>query len=371
MAELLKNLYTKEYINSLSLLLSKNYSSFNSNNFINNVFDSSWQNLELKQRMRHINNCMYNHLPKDYEKAIFILKNTYNEILNKKDKSEALQNMIFQDYVEIYGLDNCDISINAMQTFTLSSTCEFAIRQYILKYEDKTMKQMLLWAKDSNEEIRRLASEGCRPRLPWAFALPIFKKDPSKVLEVLDILQDDTAMYVKKSVANNLNDISKDHEDIVIDIAKKWYGQNEHKNWIIKHACRTLLKQGNQEILTIFGYKQNKSIILDNFKMQDDVTMGENIEFSFNLSDEKNLGKLRIEYSIDFVRLNNKSNNKVFFIAQKEFNESSKTINKKHSFKLINTRKYYAGIHKINIIINGIIMHTQKFELKEKKNDKK
>lgn len=366
MAALLKNLYTKQYINSLTNKLQNNYSTFNKKEFISNVFCSSWQDKELKQRMRHITHCMYNFLPKNYDEAIIILKKTYSDILDKKNKSEALQNMIFQDYVEIYGLDNYHTSIKAMEYFTISCTCEFAIRQFIIKYETKTMNQMLLWAKSPNEEIRRLASEGCRPRLPWACSLIEFKKNPKKVLEVLELLQDDKSLYVKKSVANNLNDISKDHENVVIDIAKRWYGQNEHKNWLIKHACRTLLKKGNQEVLEIFGYKANKSLKLSSFKMNDDVYMGEDLHFSFDIINTNILHKLRIEYSIDFVRLNNKTNNKVFFIAQKEYLTNMQNIKKKHSFKLINTRKYYKGVHTLNIIVNGVIMHSQKFNLKEK-----
>jgi len=363
MADLLKDLYTKEYIDSLALKINTNYSSFNKKEFISDIFDLSWENKALKQRMRHITICMYKHLPNEYQKSISILKQTYTSILNKKDKSESLQNMIFNDYVEIYGLEHFDISINAMEHFTKDSTAEFAIRAYIIKYEDLAMKQMLIWAKSDDYQIRRLASEGCRPRLPWASFLPNFIKNPSKVLEVLDILQNDKELYVKKSVANNLNDISKDHKDIVIKIAKKWYGQNEHKNWIIKHACRTLLKQGNQEVLNIFGYKEKKSIQLNSFIMNENVKIGDSLEFSFELKDKNILGNLRIEYSINFVRLNNKSNNKVFFIANKEYKTKNIKISKKHSFKFINTRKYYSGIHTLNIIINGIIIDKKQFNL--------
>jgi len=123
----------------------------------------------------------------------------------------GLENMIFQDFVEVYGLDSFDVSMMAFEVFTVNSSSEFAIRKFILKYEEKTMIQMLLWAKSENEHVRRLASEGSRSRLPWAVALPVFKEDPTSVVEILELLKDDVSAYVRKSVANNLNDISKDN----------------------------------------------------------------------------------------------------------------------------------------------------------------
>ena len=364
MAALLKDLYNKKYINSLALDISKFYVPFDISSFTNHIFDLSWNNLELKQRMRRISSTIGIFIPLSYKEQINILIKTYNHSQisaeNRKDNL-GLENLIYSDFVQVYGLDDFNTSMIAIECFTINSSAEFAIREFILKYENKTMVQMEMWTKSNNEHLRRLASEGCRPRLPWANALIIYKKDPTKVLNILELIQDDTSLYVKKSIANNLNDISKDHPNIVIKIAKKWYGQNKDKNWIIKHALRTLLKQGNIEVLKIFGYTPKQNIQIENFTINKDIKIGDNLDFSFILRDKDILGNIRIEYSIDFVRLNGKSNNKVFFISQKEFKTEMHKINKKHSFKLINTRKYYSGIHYINIILNGIIIHKQKF----------
>lgn len=360
MSKLLKDLYSIEYINSLALNISKFYPNFDIQSFINNIFNSSWNKLELKQRIDHISCTININLPLSYTKQLEILIQTYKEFSNK---NHYLQNIIFANFVKLYGLDNFDISIKALEIFTINSTAEFAIREFILKYEDKTLAQMRLWTQSNNEHLRRLASEGSRPRLPWAKSLTKYKKDPSKVIQILTLLQDDNCLYVKKSVANNLNDISKDHPQIVIDIAKKWYGQNEHKNWIIKHALRTLLKEANQEVLNIFGYKIKKDIKIENFTMNNSVKIGDYLNFSFDIKDINILKKLRIEYSIDFLRQNNSSNNKVFFITQKNINNKIYHVNKKHSFKIITTRKYYTGLHRLNIIINGIIVHKKEFNL--------
>jgi 3-methyladenine DNA glycosylase AlkC len=367
MATLLKDLYTNEYINFLATNIRKFYIDFNVELFTQSIFCIQWKDMKLKQRMRHISTNIGLYINENYNTQIEYLILVYNHIQvktgNRKNKL-GLENMIFADFVEVYGLLDFDISIKAMQCFTINSTSEFAIRQFILKYEDATMKQMLIWATSPNEQLRRLASEGCRPRLPWACSLPIYKKHPAKILKILDVLQDDDVLYVKKSVANNLNDISKDNPQLLIDISKKWYGQNDNKNWIIKHACRTLLKQGNQEVLNIFGFEKKDNLNINNFEVDDEVRMGNKLNFSFELEDKNILGKLRIEYSIDFVRLNNKTKNKVFYIAQKVFNTNTHKINKKHSFKYINTRKYYSGTHTLNIIINGTIFAQKEFEVK-------
>jgi len=359
MAKLLKDLYDENYINILSNNIINNYADFNENNFIASLFDNEWQNRELKQRMRHISNTLYAFLPDRYEESILIMKNTFLQM----NTQYSLENMIFQDFVEVYGLEDFQISMDALECFTINSSSEFAIRQFILKYPIETMKRMKLWARDKNEHIRRLASEGCRPRLPWAIALSKFKQDPKEILNILEILKDDESLYVRKSVANNLNDISKDNPQILKDITKKWIGVNKNRDWILKHGCRTLLKNGDKEILKIFGFKQNHNIFIDNFILTKNIKIGEKMEFSFVVKSCENLGKLRIEYSIEFVRQNNKYTKKVFKISEGVYNKKSKKISKYYSFKPISTRKYYKGLHQLNIIINGIILDSKKFTL--------
>ncbi len=359
MAKLLKELYDENYINILSNNIINNYVGFNKNNFIASIFNENWQDKELKQRMRHIANTLYIFLPNNYDESIFILKNTFLKMNTKY----SLENMIFQDFVEVYGLDNFQISMNALECFTINSSSEFAIRQFILKYPNETIKQIKLWAIDKNEHIRRLASEGSRSRLPWATALLKYKENPEEILSILEILKDDESLYVRKSVANSLNDISKDNPQILKDITKNWIGINKNRDWILKHGCRTLLKNGDTEILEIFGFKQNNNISINNFIFNKKVKMGENLEFSFILKSCESLGKLRIEYSIEFLRLNNKYSKKVFKISEGIYDKESKNISKYYSFKPISTRKYYKGIHKLSIIINGIILEEKEFIL--------
>ncbi len=346
MAELLKNVYTKEYIEKLAFKISEVYDQFNKQDFIISIFSPAWEKYELKMRMRHIAITLDSFLPFSYKKQIEILKKVSKYFY-------SYEAMFFQDFVEIFGLEDFETSFEALEVFTLDSSSEFAIRIFILKDEDRTINQMKIWAKSSNEHIRRLASEGCRPRLPWAVALPNFKKNPSKILEILETLKNDKSKYVRKSVANNLNDISKDNPSIVIEFVSKNLGISKELDWICKHASRTLLKKGEEKVLSLFGYGDSSYINIINFEYDTTLQMGKELNFSFDIQSEKNIGNVRIEYAIYYKKANNKHSKKLFMISQNEINQKVKNFTKKQRFKDLTTRKHYKGEHFLSIIING------------------
>jgi len=359
MPEPLKNIYSAEFIHSFCKIINKIDKQFNSKKFTACIFDNEWKNRELKGRMRHIAETLHTHLPKDYSKAITILKKA-------SQKHNGFEYMFLPDYVELYGLDQYQESILALEHFTTYSSSEFAVRPFIQKYNKKMMSQMMKWAKSDNLHHRRLASEGCRPRLPWAMGLPEFKKDPTPVIKILEKLKNDDSEYVRRSVANNLNDISKDNPKLVIQIAKDWKGLNDNTDWVVKHGCRTLLKQGNPKIMSLFGYTKPNHISIEKFKIQKSVNLGDKLEFSFDINTpKKKLGKLRIEYAVDFMKKNGKTSRKVFKISESVFPENNKSVKKYHSFKFITTRKYYTGIHGLAIIINGHELVTGKFKVQD------
>jgi len=179
----------------------------------------------------------------------------------------------------------------------------------------------------------------------------------------LELLKDDTSKYVRKSVANNINDISKDHPDIVIDLTKKWIDKNKECDALLKHGCRTLLKNSNQEALKLFGFFCVENVTVKDFTISKNVNLGEELSFSFDLQAPSSLGKLRIEFALHFLRKNNQHNKKVFKISEGFVQERHKKITKIYSFKKISTRVYYTGIQKISIIINGEVFITDDFML--------
>lgn len=223
---------------------------------------------------------------------------------------------------------------------------------------------MKAWAKNENVHIRRLASEGCRPRLPWSFKLDEVIKNPILTLPILESLKEDNELYVKKSVANHINDFSKEHPDLVLKILKNWKNNNSNTQWILKHGARTLLKQGNQKALQHFGVKENKQIELTSIKLKNkQIKIGDNLGFDFQITNNSlKTINIRVEYAIYFKISNNKHNKKVFKISERQINPKEKiNFNKKHSFKPLSTRRYYEGTHFIAPIINGKEFEKQKF----------
>ncbi len=358
MSNAFKDLYNKKFIRSLSDVLGGVYSDFDPEKLALLVFDKEWKHKELKQRMRHIACSLNACLPEKYEDALAILKPAAEQF-------SGIECLVFPDYVEVYGLGHYRKSITALEHFTKYSTSELAVRPFIIEYGDKMMAQMQRWAGSKNHHVRRLASEGCRPRLPWAMALPEFKNDPAPVLQVIEKLKSDESEYVRRSVANNLNDISKDHPRITLTTAKQWHGHSVETDRLIKHACRTLLKAGDKKIMRLFGYQNTSHIRLQKCKLSKRVNMGGDLEFEFMLGSttKRGLGKLRIDYAIDFVRANGTRNRKVFRISDGDFPGKTKQVSKKHSFRKITTRKYYPGKQGLSIIVNGTVLWEHEFSL--------
>jgi 3-methyladenine DNA glycosylase AlkC len=346
MAEPLKNIYKIAYIEHLAQKLNDKYPSFDKFGFISSVLCDSWCEMALKQRIRHIAINLNNFIPLSYQEQLAILKPVSKDFF-------SLEAVFFQDFVEVFGLDDFENSLDALGIFTIDSTSEFAIRHFIVRYEDETMKIMKQWAKSKNEHLRRLASEGCRPRLPWGIVLHKFKKDPSKVLEIIELLKNDTSLYVRKSVANNLNDISKDNPKLVQEFVKNNNGNSKELSWICKHASRTLLKQGDIETLKLFNLQPLNDVIIKDFICEKNVKIGDDLNFSFLLSTTQPVPNIRLEYAIKYLKSNKTYTKKVFMLSQGTLDFGNKTFVKKQSFRDMTTRKHYAGEHFISILLNG------------------
>ncbi|MGJ9383737.1 DNA alkylation repair protein [Salipaludibacillus sp. CF4.18] len=342
-----KDIYSDDFIKRLANELHKATPLFNADKFLLAIYSDDWNKLEFKQRVSRLSTAMYQTLPNEYEESLAVLKGI-------SPKFQGLSGIIFPDYVEKFGLKNWNESIQALEYFTKFSTSEFAIRAFILLEQDSMLRKMFQWSNDVNEHVRRLASEGCRPRLPWGQSLPSFKEDPSPLLPLLMNLIRDDSLYVRKSVANNLNDISKTHPEVIIDIVKQEYGKDPRTDWILRHASRTLLKQGNKKALALFGYEANESTRVTNLNLdKTKLSIGESLSYSFQIVAEKTT-KIRIEYAIDYIKKNQKRSRKIFKVSEIELKEGQiKTYSRNQSFKNMTTRVHYPGDHTISILING------------------
>lgn len=349
MAEKLKDiLFPLEKVQLFGTVLKDVYPEFNSEEFVAAVCDKDWPDRELKEKMRHTTLCLHQFLPKDYKKAVEILV----AIVPKVTGFEAI---VLPDYVEVYGLEHWDISLPALGELTKCGSSEFGIRPFLNKDLEGAMKYMNQWADNSDFKVRRFSSEGCRPRLPWAAGVPALKKDPGLILPILEKLKDDPEEFVRKSVANNLNDISKDHSELVLDICERWQGTSKNTDWIIKHACRTLLKQGNKRAMLLFGFANPELMEVKNLSFSNSSPkIGEDITFSFELNlNIKQKQKVRIEYIVQFIKANGKPSPKVFQIKEVVMAPGKHALTKKHTFKNMSTRKHNPGEHKFEVVVNG------------------
>ena len=368
MPEPLKNIYNQQFFEELHPHVQKVVPSFNQKAFLRAIFDHEWPLKELRERMRHIAIIFDQFLPGSYSQKCQQIIDIFQEIRQGSSGEEeyGFEYLFFPDFVEVFGLEEYAISIKTMEEITKYSSCEFAIRPFIKVYPEKMMTQMLDWSGHDHPMVRRLASEGCRPRLPWGMGLPWLKKDPSPILPILENLKGDSSETVRRSVANNLNDISKDHPELTIRLAKSWQGLSPQTDWVIKHACRGLLKQGHPEVMQVFGFGSIEEVQIDDFEiLTPTVQIGGDLLFSFKLTntDEKAL-KLRLEYGLYYLKANGSLSRKVFMIGEKEYAAGSTTpVQRKQSFKVITTRKFYPGVHELSLIINGEEVDKGEFEL--------
>ncbi len=315
MADALKDMYSRAFFEGLANKVAEAYPPFDRVAYLERVFASDWDALELKQRMRRGAEALRPGLPAAYEDALDV-------VLRAADLcGSGFPYMLFPDFVEVYGLDDPERSLPALARLTKYSSSEFAVRPYMVRYPELALRAMREWAESEDEHVRRLASEGCRPRLPWGMALAAFKRDPSPILPILERLKRDPSEYVRRSVANNLNDISKDHPRLALDLASRWLGEHPHTDWIAKHACRSLLKKCVPEALALFGVGDASGVRVERFAASSGfVEEGGALEASFALNVEaESPRKLRVEYAIDYVKANGSTSRKLFKLAEREF----------------------------------------------------
>jgi 3-methyladenine DNA glycosylase AlkC len=354
-AELFKDLYCLSFYEEFSSYCAQCIPKFDRNKFIELALSEEFYEMELKERMTHTTTVLRQFMPDDFAVAAELLINLVNHMSKLGVSETSIEYMFIPEYIATYGIDCYEVSINAFEEVTQFTSAEFAIRFFIIKYEKPMLKQMLLWSKHQHFMVRRLASEGARPRLPWAQAIKTLKVNPLPLLPIFENLIQDPQEIVRRSVANSLNDISKDNPDVVIEFANKYLSVDKQCDWVIKHGCRTLLKQGCLRTLSLFGYNAENIDVTALTVQTPIVKIGESLSFHFTLNNTSLVSKkVRLEYGIYFLKKNGALARKVFKISEKELvSEQVIHIERKQSFKLITTRKMYKGGHALSIIING------------------
>jgi 3-methyladenine DNA glycosylase AlkC len=373
MPEPFKNLLSSVVIRTMAGELAKAGPHFDAVGFIE-MAGKNLETLELKQRSTQITATLATFLPDDFEKSAKIIlaslapedENAFNNVDRSDRGITGWAVMPMADYVGLYGQGHFDLSMTLLKEMTKRSSSEFGIRFFLLEQPERTLSQLKKWTRDTNVHVRRLISEGTRPRLPWAMRLPAFIEDPTPLLPLLESLKDDKEEYVRRSVANNLNDIAKDHPELIEKIAKQWIiGASKNRNKLVRHACRTLIKQGHQGTLKALGYNP-PCIELDKLSiMTPRVFFGDALLFELSLTSTCKFAQpLIIDYAVHHRKANGSTTAKVFkwkTITLAPF--ATLQAKKKHGIKKITTRSYYPGTHSLEISVNGISCGINNFEL--------
>ncbi len=361
-------LFNQTSVGKLSTRLSAADPTFKKKAFERDVL-ARFPELELKERIHWIVTTLEDYLPAEFSAARDILASALPEPLDPNRSDDDFGEFIWVvpgEYVAKHGCTDESLgeALDFLREATKRFTSEGAIRPFLKHYPDETMAFVHDCATDTNYHVRRLASEGIRPFLPWAMRanLPI-----DTIVEVLDRLHGDSTRFVTRSVANTLNDISRLDAEPVIDTLRRWQGADQQDAselaWMTRHALRTLLKADHPAALTLLGYSTQPKFRVSNTAATDIVNVGESFQWTCTLI-SLSKQKLKVTLRLHFLKANGTHSTKVFAVKDGQFNKGDTIeIEKRQPFKPITTRTLYPGTHYAELVVNGIARKKLAFEL--------
>ena len=324
------------------------------------------ERLELKDRVVLIRTTLHEILPGRYALALpTLVKVARSSSLNGFDLWPIT------DFVQTYGTEEFDRSMKALHFLTRRFTAEFAIRPFLAAHHERTFAVLGRWAEDPNHHVRRCASEGSRPRLPWGQRVQRLIDDPRPGLDVLEKLRFDPEEYVRRSVANHLNDVTKDHPDVAIATLTRWRREcpREHRDrleWIVSHALRGLIKSGHAGALAMIGAASDAQVLARDLELRRErVRVGESLDFSCTLLSTGDAPqRVVVDYVVHYVKANGGLARKVYKLRTFDLAPGAEvTLGKAHSLKPITTRTYYPGLHRLGIQVNGRVLIERTWRL--------
>jgi 3-methyladenine DNA glycosylase AlkC len=357
----LKSFYDRRVIAAIGRDLGSVHRGFAVDEFVADCLDGL-EELELMGRAWHIAGVMQRRLPENFAEAADVVVRSLpaedaarDEWGGSMDSFRFLPHVLF---VSKFGLQHFEESMRAFYELTKRFTSEFGVRAFFDQHPEATHARFVEWAGDSNVHVRRLVSEGSRPRLPWASRLRAFERDPAPVIALLELLKDDPEIYVRRSVANNLNDIAKDHPEVAVAVCRRWARKKE-RLWIVRHALRSLVKQGHPGALEILGFGAAPKVRVAHVVFEPErVEIGGKLRVSFELvSEAKQEQTLLVDYAVHYVKANGGTAAKVFKISSVKLGAKGVVrLGASLSFREMTTRKHYAGVHRIEVLVNGVAM---------------
>ena len=358
MAEPLKNSFTIREVVAIADRLAARFTDFDTDRFL--AVATGFVSMELKERVSATADALAAAVPGDYLTALD------GVIAASEPGLPGFGGWPFASFIERHGIDHPAPSLAAMRTVTKTFTCEFAIRPYLERHRDLTARAVRSWALDSDADVRRLASEGTRPLLPWARRVRSLLEDPSLGLEICEILRHDPSEMVRRSVANHLNDVAKAHPDIVAEIAARWANDPDVDAKMIRHALRTLLKDGHIAAMHALGYTSDPQIEVVEFTVAPDrIRLGDRIVLTMRLrSTADHDQRLIVDFVIEHPLASGKMSTKVFKWATVELApHDTASATRRRLIQTATTRAYTAGTHTVSLQVAGRRVATHSFVL--------
>lgn len=366
-AEPLKNQFGPAIPAQIAGMIARVYPGFPSKPFLETAL-AGYEALELMPRAAQIARALKQHLPQSFPAAAEILLASLGPKMDV-EPSQGMASFRYLPhviYVGEHGLDSFEDAMRLQYELTQRFTAEFSIRNFLIRHPEATLERLRQWTSDPSDHVRRLVSEGTRPRLPWARRLPTFQTDPSPVLSLLELLKDDESLYVRRSVANNLNDIGKDNPEVLAATARRWLvDADANRRWVVRHALRSALKRGETGALTALGFVAPSAEIRNGSIQPAKAKIGESVVVRFDIvNTASSTQELLVDFRIFFVKASGKASPKVFkmrsvSLAAGEGAHMSKTV----SLAEMTTRKHYPGSHVVEALVNGVPMPLGTFQL--------
>jgi 3-methyladenine DNA glycosylase AlkC len=368
MAEPLKTQFGAGIPARIAAMIAQAWPAFDQEAFLKDALDG-YASLELIPRGRWIAQALHRYLPQDYEVALAVLMDSIGQKLDGTQDFGMASFFYLPHtcFVAAYGLDHFEISMHAQYELTQRFTAEFSIRPFLERHPQATLSRLKDWANDPSPHVRRLVSEGTRPRLPWAPRLRAFQLDPQPVLALLELLKDDPELYVRRSVANSLNDIGKDHPLLLVETAQRWLVDAlGERRWLVQHALRSAVKRGEAGALGVLGFGDSAMVSVSGARITPErVVMGGAVTIAFDVCNtESRTQQALVDLRIHFVKLNGKSSSKVFKLKVLALlPQSCVRLSKTISLTEMTTRKHYPGVHQVDVVINGLPQMLGEFDL--------
>ena len=374
MAEPFKNLLSADTVQAAALHLRRAWPGFDAPRF-EALALQGLDALEFKARAMHLCAALEAVLPADFNHAAGVIEAALappgigDDLSALRSGPSGLAGWVvwpLGEFVVRRGIDAPERALRTLHALTQRHTAEWAIRPFIERHPDLVFATLARWCDDPSAHVRRLVSEGSRPRLPWGMQLKALMRDPSQALPLLRRLQDDPSAYVRRSVANHLNDIAKDHPQlIVLWLREHLPGAAPERRALLKHASRTLIKQGHAPVLQAWGLgaplRGEVRLMLSPKRL----AVGDVLRLSLQLrSTSARAQRLQIDYAVHHVKADGSTSPKVFkgwsvdLAAHQQL-----TLERRHSMRAVTTRRYHAGMHAVDVRINGEVVVEASFRL--------